>query len=78
MILDRIEPGEPQPAYCTHGRAVCVGGCQEWLWLGSETVKVVQRGAALPLCRQCAVALMPSGMPVARRVEDHLRAHGPH
>ncbi len=60
IILDRIEPDEP-PGYCVHGRATCVGGCTEWLWLGHETVKVVQSGEALPLCRQCAVRLVQPG-----------------
>lgn len=78
VIVDRIEPGDPEPAYCVHGRTVCVGGCNEWCWLGSETVKVVQSGEALPLCVPCSRKIIPSGTQPAKRTHDHLRAHGPH
>lgn len=76
VILDRIEPGQTPP-YCTHGRATCMGGCGEWVWLGSETLTVVQAGT-VPLCRQCATRLIPAGTTPVRHIDDHLRADGPH
>ena len=78
VIVDRIEPGAGEPDYCVHGRTVCVGGCQEWCWLGSETITVVRSGQALPLCKPCAKALVPRDTRPTRRVLDHLRADGPH
>jgi hypothetical protein len=77
VILDRIEPGV-LPAYCTHGRATCIGGCGEWLWLGHATHDLVNRREALPLCRQCAEQIIAPGAVPQRHVEDHLRADGPH
>jgi hypothetical protein len=77
VILDRIEPGRTPP-YCTHGRATCVGGCGEWVWLGDKTHGLVASRSHAPLCRQCANRLIPPGVRPARRVEDHRRADGPH
>jgi hypothetical protein len=77
VILDRIEPGWTPP-YCTHGRATCVGGCGEWLWLGDKTHDVVKSGRAAPLCHQCARRLIPPGARAARNIGDHRRADGPH
>lgn len=77
VILDRIEPGVTPP-YCTHGRATCVGGCGEWLWLGNRTHEVVSSGRAAPICRPCAQRLIPSDTKAAGNVRDHRRADGPH
>ncbi len=77
VVLDRIEPGIAPP-YCTHGRATCVGGCGEWVWLGNRTHDIVKSGQAAPLCRQCANRLIPPGARVVRNVGDHRRADGPH
>lgn len=77
VVLDRIEPGETPP-YCIHGRVTCAGGCGEWLWLGDKTHDLVLSGRAAPLCKPCALRLIP---PTARRtghVDDHRRADGPH
>jgi hypothetical protein len=78
IVLDRIEPGEPEPDYCVHGRTTCVGGCDEWVWLGSESVEVVRSGQAAPLCKQCAHRLGPPDGRPAANVSDHRRADGPH
>jgi hypothetical protein len=71
VALDRIEPGQ-DPPYCTFGRATCVGGCGEWVWLGSETVGVVSRGEAMPLCLQCvdriALGMMAAGLGLPARI----------
>ncbi len=76
VVLDRIEPGWTPP-YCTHGRATCIGGCDEWVWLGHATVEAVTAGAA-PLCRQCAARLIPAGTRPVTNIRDHRRADGPH
>jgi len=78
VVVDRIEPGSPDPEYCLHGRATCAGGCHEWVWLGSETLAVVQSGEALPLCHQCALRLIDSDAVPLRQTHDHRRADGPH
>ena len=78
VIVDRIEPGDPEPDYCVHGRTVCVGGCQEWCWLGSATVGVVQSGEALPMCIVCARRVLPPDSRPQRWIRDHRRADGPH
>ncbi len=77
VVLDRVEPGV-QPAYCVHGRATCVGGCGEWLWLGHATHEAVESGRLAPLCQQCAHAHIPAGTRADGRLRDHLRADGPH
>jgi len=76
VLLDRIEPGVTPP-YCTHGRATCVGGCGEWVWLGHATAKAVTGGAA-PLCMECARRLIPAGTGPVTNIRDHRRADGPH
>lgn len=76
-ILDRIEPNWTPP-YCTHGRATCVGGCGEWVWLGHKTHDVVKSGQAQPLCKECANRLIPPDTKADGRIEDHRRADGPH
>jgi hypothetical protein len=78
IVLERIVEGET-PDYCVHGRATCMGNCGEWVWLGSETVKVVQKGDHMPLCRECAAVMLPVGkqMPIGH-IDDHRRADGPH
>lgn len=78
VILDRINPGDPEPDYCVHGRATCMGDCGEWLWLGSETVAVVTSGQAWPICLECALKVIPPTMRPERRVVDHPRHAGPH
>lgn len=77
VILERIEPGQPEPDYCIHGRTVCVE-CDEWCWLGSETFKVVNSRQALPLCIQCATRLFPPDARPDRTIRDHRVADGPH
>lgn len=71
VVLDRIEPGWAPP-YCTHGRATCIGGCGEWVWLGDKTYEVVASGRAEPICRQCADRLIPPGKRPTRRAETPL------
>lgn len=77
IILQRIEPGQPAPPYCVHGRTVCMGECGEWLWLGSESYDVVRSREAVPMCQFCAVHLLPKGSRPHRRVDDHPRADDP-
>lgn len=77
VILDRIEPGEPKPDYCVHGRATCIG-CDEWVWLGHLTFEAVNSGGVAPLCRQCAIKFIPPGTRPAGNIRDHRRADGPH
>jgi hypothetical protein len=77
VVLDRIEPGQ-EPPYCVHGRATCVGGCGEWVWLGDSTHDLVLNGEALPLCGECALRWIPPSSKPIRHVEDHQRADGPH
>lgn len=76
IVLDRIEPGIT-PAYCCHGRTPCLA-CGEWCWLGHTSHDVVFTGAALGICLQCANTLIPADVKPSFRVEDHLRADGPH
>lgn len=76
VVLDVIEPGIT-PDYCCHGRTTCIT-CNEWCWLGHKTVEIVQSGEALPICQPCAVKHIPPGTLPIDRVEDHLRADGPH
>lgn len=78
IVLDRIEPGEPKPEYCVHGRATCMGGCGEWVWLGDKTFEIVNSGQAMPLCRHCAIRLGLDSRNRAGNVRDHRRADGPH
>jgi hypothetical protein len=77
VVLDRVEPGRTPP-YCIHGRASCVGGCGEWVWLGDQTHEVVVSGMAAPLCMQCAKQLIPPDVERLAQLEDHRRADGPH
>lgn len=76
IVLDRIEPGVT-PEYCCHGRTPCVR-CDEWCWLGHASHDVVFTGQALPLCKQCAHEAIPPDVRATSRVDDHLRADGPH
>lgn len=76
VLLDRIEPGEPKPDYCVHGRATCVA-CDDWCWLGDQTHDAVKSRRALPMCRQCAAKLLPGELRFAN-LGDHRRADGPH
>lgn len=48
--------------------------CDEWVWLGDQTCKVVASGEAEPLCKQCAVRLVPAGTQPDGHVKDHRRA----
>lgn len=77
VLLDRIEPGVTPP-YCTHGRATCMGGCGEWVWLGDKTHDMVKSGSSLPLCLQCARRLIPPDVRPVGNAGDHRRADGPH
>lgn len=78
VVLERIEPGQPDPPYCLHGRTACVGDCGEWLWLGSETLGVVESGEALPLCQECASKVIGPDALLVRQVRDHRLTDGPH
>lgn len=78
VILERIEPGEPKPDYCIHGRATCIADCGEWVWLGHATHELVTSGKAAPLCTECAARLVPPGTQPTGHVRDHRRADGPH
>lgn len=75
VILDRIEP-KITPPYCIHGRTQCIA-CHEWCWLGSETLKLVLEGEALPLCMVCALKYAKPEMCIGHTT-DHRRADGPH
>lgn len=75
VVLERIEPGV-EPVYCVHGRTTCIG-CDEWVWLGHETVNIVREKIARPLCIDCARRELPNRAP-DRHVSDHLRKDGPH
>lgn len=80
IVVDRSNAfGEP--VYCIHGEALCVR-CEHACWLGSETVKVVMEGEALPICTECVIELEAEGRLASRvpigHVSDHLRADGPH
>jgi hypothetical protein len=78
VVLDRIVTGWVPP-YCTHGRATCVGDCGEWVWLGHATWEAVVQREVLPLCQPCALRLIPpADRKVVGRLDDHLRADGPH
>lgn len=77
VVLERIEPGAPEPDYCIHGRATCMGGCGEWVWLGHATFEMVNSGEAQPLCLQCATGVVTEASKVGH-VRDHRRADGPH
>ncbi len=77
VVTDRIEPGVAQPEYCIHGRATCIR-CDDWVWLGDQTYKLVASGEAAPICRQCAGRLIPEGTPTIGHINDHRRADGPH
>lgn len=77
VVLDRIEPGQPKPDYCIHGKVPCAG-CQDWCWLGDKTYDVVKTGQAKPLCHQCAGRLIPAEFRRVANVGDHRRAAGPH
>jgi hypothetical protein len=76
IVLDVIEPGV-EPDYCTHGRTTCIA-CDEWVWLGHDTLPVVQSGEALPICVRCATRLIPPESEMLRNVRDHRREDGPH
>lgn len=77
VVLAQIEPGEPLPDHCVHGRATCIV-CHAWCWLGSATYDVVFRGEALPICQECAGALMPPDTQPVKHIRDHRRVDGPH
>lgn len=68
VILDRIND-VAKPDYCIHGRTKCFG-CDQWCHLGSETLKVVESGAATPMCIHCANGVVSKNNLIAR-AEDH-------
>lgn len=74
VVLDRVT-GEV-PDYCVHGYATCVQ-CDTVCWLGSETVTLVSRKDAYPICMECMTKLMPQAKP-GWNANDHRRADGPH
>ncbi len=51
VVLERVSDVS-EPDYCVHGRTRCYA-CDEWCYLGVETLKAVQ-GGVTPFCRQCA------------------------
>jgi hypothetical protein len=81
VVLDRVEPGV-EPPYCTHGKVTCYGPCGEWLWLGSESYKLVRSGEVAGICQPCAAAWFDKlgwrRPKPARNVNDHRREDGPH
>lgn len=56
IMLERIED-TPEPGYCVHGRTKCMS-CGKWCHLGKETLKVVERGEATPVCIPCGTPLI--------------------
>lgn len=69
VVVERIEPGEPRPDYCIHGRATCYI-CDEWCWLGEQTYTLVSTGTATPMCLQCATRILPAGIPRLYNAKD--------
>jgi hypothetical protein len=75
VVLDRVvDIAEADTPYCTHGRATCAS-CGHWCWLGSKTHDEVSSGRSAPICLTCASKHEP---PPFARLDDHLRADGPH
>jgi hypothetical protein len=77
VVLDRVEPGEPKPDYCVHGRVTCAV-CYEWCWLGDKTHEAVASGRLTPLCHQCVVQYVSPDVRPVGNLGDHRRADGPH
>ncbi len=72
VVLGRIAD-DPEPDYCVHGRTRCYE-CDAWCHLGSETIKVVESGEAMPMCTHCATGLIkPDGL--IRHVDDRGNSH---
>lgn len=80
VVLDFERPGFT-PDYCVHGKASCMGPgpCPHWCLLGDATFRLVSSGAAMPLCTDCAEALLqPEDAVGGGRVRDRRCAQGPH
>lgn len=77
LIVLELVKQDVVPPYCIHGYASCVQ-CHLPVWLGHETVQVVQSGEAVPICQQCANSDIPPESVLERQVHDHLRKDGPH
>ncbi len=70
VVAERIIPGV-RPSYCAHAQATCMGGCNEWVWLGDKTRAKVRAGAE-PLCVQCATVIInPEHAVFLDLVTDH-------
>lgn len=52
VVLQRCSDA-PRPDYIVFGKTMCYR-CQQWCWLGSETLQVVNSGSAMPFCVECA------------------------
>lgn len=77
VMLTRVVEGQ-LPAHCAHGRTQCLR-CRRWVWLGHETYKLITSGEVRPVCTDCADwYVTTTGARRIGRVEDHLRANGPH
>lgn len=53
VIVERIVAGH-EPDYPIHGRTRCMV-CDNWCWLGAETLGTIERLEAVPWCQQCAL-----------------------
>ncbi len=53
VVVARIQPGV-DPPYRPHARATCCS-CPEWVWLGSDSLHLVQDHGVLPMCEECAI-----------------------
>lgn len=78
IVLDAVED-VPEPDYCIHGRATCMGpACEKWVWLGHASIEIVSNGEALPICGKCALMMVPKDAEPIRNAHDNKRADGPH
>lgn len=77
VVCDVVEPGQ-LPEHCIHGQATCMGGCDEWVWLGNNSLDGVLRGDYLPICGPCAIKAECGPESLAGTVNDHRRVDGPH
>jgi hypothetical protein len=59
VFLDRCED-VGNPAYIVCGKTKCYR-CDRWCWLGSETLRVVSSGHAVPFCLPCGAQAFPQG-----------------
>lgn len=77
LLLDRVADVRGKPEYCVHGYVHCVN-CDEICYLGDQSSRLVIAGDAVPMCLPCGQAVIPPESMRMGRVDDHLRADGPH